>query len=102
MREKTQDMYKDAVEKEPCMWYNLLPYLGDVECSIDNLQLLTECQKLQNKVLYRVNMELAKTNDALAQAYAVQGQDKFIDLVFIEADRLPLQVILHCQHTTVL
>ena len=82
MRKKAGDMYNKAVEREPCMWHLLLPCI-EVSClytvrflSTDDLQLLIECQKTQQKVLYRVNMELARTHDTMAQAYAVQGQCK--------------------------
>ena len=41
-------------------------------CAV-NLPLLLECQKLQSRVLHAHNMELARTNDIIARAYATQG-----------------------------
>lgn len=49
------------------------------QAAVDNnfhLPLLLKCQKLQSKVLHCYNMQLARTNDTIAQAYAMQGDPK--------------------------
>ncbi len=77
MRRKASGLYKSAVEQQPCE--------TSVTCVIqvcvvkktflvDNLPLLLECHQLQSMVLYRDNMELGRTNDKLAEAYAMQGR----------------------------
>ena len=41
-----------------------------------SIPLLLKCLKQQSEVLHRHNLELAQTNDALAQAYAMQGDSR--------------------------
>lgn len=41
-----------------------------------SLPLLLKCQKLQSHVLHKHNMQLARTSDAVAHAYACQGKQK--------------------------
>ena len=38
-----------------------------------DLDLLHKCHSMQTSVLHRYNQDLARTNDAIAQAYASQG-----------------------------
>ena len=41
-----------------------------------SIPLLLKCLKKQSEVLHRHNLELAQTNDALTQAYAMQGSSQ--------------------------
>ena len=38
-----------------------------------SLPLLLECHRLQSRVLHKHNMQLARTSDAIAHTYALQG-----------------------------
>ncbi len=45
-----------------------------VNCELPGkLPQLLQCQELQSQVLHVHNLELGRTHDAIAQAYAVQG-----------------------------
>ena len=71
-------MYREAVENESSKDNSIQSLCSLVTCIVCpytvNLQLLIECQLLQTEVLHKNNMELAQTNDAIAQAYANKGK----------------------------
>lgn len=55
-----------------------------------SLPLLLKCHKLQSHVLHKHNMQLARTSDAVAHAYACQGKQKENLASFLAGSMYPL------------
>ena len=74
-------MFKEATAGNTCEYQTQTLAMLDAECICPyfsvSISLLLKCLKQQSEVLHRHNLELERTNDALAQAYAMQGESSY-------------------------
>lgn len=62
-----------------------------VNSDAGQLPLLLKCHALQSQVLHKHNMQLARTSDAVAQAYACKGTAIFMMILMNTCGCFPMQ-----------